>query len=202
MSTRVALYDEGMTARVYQWSNRRKVALINLDMNLAGLQLKVAIPFKSGHKQHILLQTVKLRDESTGSLYLFDASAFDSRAQNETDIKMKATTAVNELVVSKSSALAAKAAHILGVITSHHSCKPIFLDSHSWVCSVDMRSWEDYPLSYSRHFFIPYDWFAGMRDIIRTIADQDIVFARNDELAVIKWGFECEEVVTLGMEAD
>lgn len=50
--------------------------------------------------------------------------------------------------------------------------------------------------SYTRHFFMPYDWFAGTRCPVGGVAGWgDVVFAKNGEVAVITGGFEYAEVV-------
>jgi hypothetical protein len=50
--------------------------------------------------------------------------------------------------------------------------------------------------SYTRHFFIPYDWFAGTRYPVGGVTGRgEVVFAKNGEVAVITGGFEYTEVV-------
>jgi hypothetical protein len=73
----------------------------------------------------------------------------------------------------------------------------VFLDIHSWVCSVHLESTSGASFSYLRHFFVPYDWFSGIRicDIVCAMANDDVVFARNDGIAVIKDGMEYVEIV-------
>ncbi|KAL1968677.1 hypothetical protein VTN77DRAFT_1503 [Rasamsonia byssochlamydoides] len=55
-------------------------------------------------------------------------------------------------------------------------------------------------LSYWRHFFVPYDWFSGTRDVLCAVAQRDILFARNGDVAIIKGGLEYAEQV--GAEVD
>ncbi|KAK4155617.1 hypothetical protein C8A00DRAFT_41803 [Chaetomidium leptoderma] len=76
----------------------------------------------------------------------------------------------------------------------------VFLDNRSWVCSVDLNGAGAGIIgtiaSYARHFFVPYDWFAGTRCPVGGITDHgDIVFARHGDVAVIKGGLDYSEVV-------
>ena len=93
--------------------------------------------------------------------------------------------------------LADYVSHIIGV---SESGKLVFLDTHSWVCSANLESTFGNAVSYSRHFFVPYDWFSGTRDIVSGLARRDVVFARNDDVAIIKGGLVYEEKVDVRLE--
>jgi len=81
---------------------------------------------------------------------------------------------------------------VIGFIRDHF----IFLDHDGWVCSVDMADSLTVPDTYKRHFFLPSDWLSTNDDLLFAITDQqDILFAKDHELAVIKRGLECVEVV-------
>jgi hypothetical protein len=104
-------------------------------------------------------------------------------------------------------------AHVVGV--SHHpptkSGRLVFLDTRSWVCSVDLARLEEGGpnntttttttsrgdiTSYTRHFFMPYNWFAGTPCPVGGVTGRgEVVFAKNGEVAVITGGFEYAEVV-------
>ena len=101
--------------------------------------------------------------------------------------------------------------HISHVIHLSDSSKLIFLDSHSWVSSINLEDFDKFamatpaaegppspPIRYSRHFFVPYDWFSGARDIVCAATMRDILFARNGEVAVIKNGLDYAEEVAVG----
>lgn len=75
--------------------------------------------------------------------------------------------------------------------------KLVFLDTHSWVCSVDLEGPGNSSVSCFRHFLVPYDWFSGTRDVICAVAQRDVLFARNDDVAMIKGGLEYAEKVNV-----
>ena len=46
---------------------------------------------------------------------------------------------------------------------------------------------------------MPYDWFAGTRDVVCAVAQRDVLFARNNDVAVVKGGLEYAEKVNADM---
>lgn len=94
--------------------------------------------------------------------------------------------------------LAALAHYVAYVVGFGNDNDLVFLDTQSWVCSADLESLCNNQVAYTRHFFVPYDWFAGTRDILCAFAGRDVIFARNDRIAVIKGGFEYAEKVVVG----
>ncbi|GFF37660.1 vegetative incompatibility protein HET-E-1 [Aspergillus udagawae] len=55
---------------------------------------------------------------------------------------------------------------------------------------VQEVDWSSSTPAPGRHFFIPYDWVAGSRDVICAVLRRDIIFARNDDLVIIRRGFD------------
>ena len=111
-----------------------------------------------------------------------------------------ADTAVSTplLLVPQLAALARRVAHVIG-LGNNDANQLVFLDTHSWVCSADLETLKSHNgsvIMYSRHFFVPHDWFAGTRDVVCAVAPRrDVLFGRNDHLAVIKGGLEYAEKV-------
>ena len=71
----------------------------------------------------------------------------------------------------------------------------IFLDTNLWVCTVDIEVFprESY---YTRHFFIPHYWVTTDDElVIHVTAQKDVVFVKQDKIAVIKRGFQNGEKV-------
>ncbi|OAG43151.1 hypothetical protein AYO21_02437 [Fonsecaea monophora] len=107
--------------------------------------------------------------------------------------------------------------HVFHVIHLTDTGKLIFLDTNSWVSSIDLDNLDrsvaataaavstprppSPPIQYSRHFFVPHDWFSGTRDIVCATTARDVLFARNGEVAVIKNGLDYEEEVTVGVSS-
>ncbi|MCJ1356503.1 MAG: hypothetical protein MMC33_006498 [Icmadophila ericetorum] len=76
--------------------------------------------------------------------------------------------------------------------------KIVFLDRNLWICSLDLMTFKKNK-SYIRHFFIPLEWISSSGDPLLLInANKDLIFAKNDEITVIKKGFSgIAEVVAL-----
>lgn len=69
----------------------------------------------------------------------------------------------------------------------------VFLGKDDWICSVDPESVQGD--LYSRHFFLPADWLSSnIKLIIEVTQNGDIIFAKRDEVAVIKRGLDNIEV--------
>lgn len=69
----------------------------------------------------------------------------------------------------------------------------LYIDSDSWVCSARISDDADLSLrselpGYTRHFFLPHDWFSGVRGFTSTVIQRhgDIVVGRNNGVVVIQ----------------
>lgn len=91
-----------------------------------------------------------------------------------------------------------EASHIIGVNDAGFL---VFLDRNSWVCSCDLRGVAEAiaqapqaatPLSATRHFFIPHNWFAGRREMIGAVLRKDLILVRGGELAIVRGYMEHE----------
>ena len=207
---------EGAAARIYAWSDWSEVTFVQIITDVTGLQLKNVTSYMSGHRQRILLELSELDGSAdTRGLHLLDATPFSiennpgkeavsetPEARTDTDSvsireEAAASAASIPLFSPQLTALAHHVAHVIGLIDVG---KLVFLDIHSWVCSADLEGLSNGSISYSRHFFVPYDWFSGIRDIICAIVKRDILFARNDDVAIVKGGLEYVENVNVEVE--
>jgi WD40 repeat protein len=85
--------------------------------------------------------------------------------------------------------------HLIGAYGS----KLVFLNKNRWVCSIDVKQTKYN--TYTRHFPIPSDWQSQQRVLKMGVTSKgDVLFARTEEVAVIKRGLEFEEAVTLDRE--
>lgn len=67
----------------------------------------------------------------------------------------------------------------------------VFLHSDNWICSTDPQN----PSNVVRHFFLPADWLTTNIDLmIDMTADGDILFVKEDEVAVIRHGLNNVEL--------
>jgi WD40 repeat protein len=68
--------------------------------------------------------------------------------------------------------------------------KLVFLHSDNWICSTDPEK----PSNVIRHFFLPADWLTSNVDLmIEMTPAENILFAKRDEVAVIKRGLRNRE---------
>lgn len=214
---------EGAVARIYTWKDWSEVACVPLIADIRGLQLKSATLYTSGRRCQILVELCELDGSpDTRGLQLLDSVHFNNvedfspnasiaeAATERRDVDKVSTTTIEQtatadtavstplLLVPQLAALARRVAHVIG-LSNNDANQLVFLDTHSWVCSADLETLKSHKgsfITYSRHFFVPYDWLAGTRDVVCAVAPRrDVLFARNDDLAVIKGGLEYAEKV-------
>jgi WD40 repeat protein len=198
---------DGAAARIYAWSDWSETACLPLSTDTKGLQLKAVISYRPSHRQQILLELSELDGSaSTRALKLLDGASFSiahelvmddiaETALTKEDFNRDSIKAggVDPVVLSPLLVpLAHRVAHVIGL---HENGKIIFLDTHSWVCSTDLKNLGNSSISYVRHFFVPYDWLSGTREIICAILKRNVLFARNDDVLIIKGGLEHVEMV-------
>lgn len=212
-----AIRIDDTAARIYNWTDWSEVVSVCLTADVSRLQLKGVATYKLGPKRRILLDLSELNGAAnTRELYLLDATLFN--VENELKLEalsevVKAKDDIDDLSIREDgsakislpalyrphlAALAHCVAHILGFVDG---CKLVFLDTHSWVCSIDLEGQSGNTITYSRHFFVPYDWLSGTRDVICAVAQRDILFGRNNEVAIVKGGLEYAETITVGIDA-
>jgi hypothetical protein len=198
---------DGAEARIYDWSDWSEIISMPLNIEVTGLQLKSITSYTSTHKQRILLELSELDGSAnTRRLNPFDVASFsvalDSAKENIADpgdAKKNLNTVSNTkkfvdsiVLDSLLDPLTRCVAHVVGV---NDTGKLIFLDTHSWVCSTDLEAINNRSISYTRHFFVPYDWFSGMRDIVCAVLRRNVLFARGGDVVIIKGGLEHVEMV-------
>jgi hypothetical protein len=57
-------------------------------------------------------------------------------------------------------------------------------------------------VDFLRHFFVPRDWFSGARDIISSVSRSDVLFAKNDKVAIVKNGLDHWEQIWMRPETE
>ncbi|KAI1462053.1 WD40 repeat-like protein [Annulohypoxylon moriforme] len=201
---------DSLTAKVYSWSELSEISSITFDINLTGMQLKHIIPQAFQRTYYILLElSEKNGTTETRRVYLFDVLAFDistagsstaTSAALQDDLKSLSISEENDKAVTKFEPLFDTLLQILSNFISHiigfnNAGRLVFLDKQSWVCSVEVENMA----SYSRHFFVPYDWFAGIQNIICGVG-KDVIFARNNDVVIAKGGLEFSERVDIEVD--
>jgi hypothetical protein len=210
---------EGATARIYAWSDWSEVVSVDLNLELIGMQMKNAIPYSSATQQQLVILEISELDcaANTCGLYLLDSSSFAigsnllleadnnrGNIESQADIvsqlteKFKICGVSEPLIGETLSTLSHHVSHIIGPSATN---RIVFLDTHSWVSSFSLNpSEEESKTVYLRHFFVPYDWFSGERHIVSSITQRDIIFARNDDVVIIRGGLEYAQAVNVTRE--
>jgi WD40 repeat protein len=84
----------------------------------------------------------------------------------------------------------------LGMIICITDILVVFLDDDGWLCSLNVGEVGTRLTSYKKHFFLPYDWLSTNDELLFECSEKgDIIFAKEDELAVIRKGLEHGEVI-------
>jgi len=207
---------------IYAWADWAEVRILSLHLDDGSSHLK-NVMFNSVGQKHLLLLESSIQDGSTATnkitVYEMDWAAMPngtetSQLLSENPSNAAATSSQsvsNEVKVVASmeptpvtslgrhlTTFGANIAHIIGL---SESGRIVFLDRSSWLCTA-MLSDDVFALEQGqssptifRHFFIPFDWFAGRRDLVCALAQGDVLLCRGGDLAVIKNGFHLEERV-------
>ena len=189
---------EGTVARVHSWDDLAELACYSI---ITGRwQLKSVIPGAGNGGKYILLGFERDSSPNVCGFSLVDtnnltARPCDSNSKNDDShgpIQVSAPVDPS-LTVLQSATLVQRAAHLISVVDN----LLYFIDTASWVCSMSLNSFRSQPTSYTRHFFLPYDWLAGKKDAQCAVFQRDFLIARNDGVALIKNGLEFAEEVHL-----
>lgn len=211
-----------LTARIYRWRDWAEVGCLVLPTNNEMARLKSLTVYPCGQERRILVELSE-DDGSNKTSHVMILSEPSLVAENETSspaLQHESITALStgqvdngkgkEVMTATSSLAALYAPQITGlsqniahIISIGDSGKLVFLDHCSWVCSADlgatgleaMQGVPSSKIEYFRHFFVPYDWFAGRRDYVCTLAEKDVLFARGGDLAVVRGWLEHAEKV-------
>ncbi|KAK3936654.1 hypothetical protein QBC46DRAFT_418605 [Diplogelasinospora grovesii] len=195
-------------ARVFSWEDWSELTSTTFGVDLAGLQLKSA--YRSAEGQIALELKALDGSAETKSVYQIDCTylpientlaspsveATEASAPSEHSHNPRASPST-WVMMPLSGVVSDRIAHVMGMQAPN---KLVFLDTSSWVCSIELGEQPQdshHPSSYTRHFFVPYDWFAGIKGLVCGINQHDVLIARNDNVAIIKNGLEFMEKITV-----
>ncbi|KAH8801511.1 WD40-repeat-containing domain protein, partial [Xylogone sp. PMI_703] len=213
-----ALCFSNGTVKIYAWGDLSQIFEAQLVIPSADMQLK-SIHFNLLDQMHLAILELcqQYKGPATRGLHLFDATSFNledghpnpsktseppdmiahplSGPANETEVN--AATLLPELFPQEFSIFAKRVSHVIGF---RSTSKLVFLDTDSWICSADLSNLTKGQRFYLRHFFIPYDWFSSDRKLVYALTSNGIIIAKDEEVAIIKDGFEFIEKVDFGNE--
>jgi hypothetical protein len=206
----------------YCWSDWSEFLSIKLPLYNDTAELKSATLYSLGQNQRIMLDvSYSISSVDISKIVIIDAdslvienhnsslllgkdldavAAFNQPATDEDGGRTITTLSSTIPFQSWITVFELSVAHVLGI---DESKKLVFLNQSFWVCSVDLSEIEiaygkrDPMVEVSMHFFIPYDWFAGNRDVVCALAKRDIVLTRGGDLAVVRGGLDHVERVCI-----
>lgn len=175
-------------ASIWSWDTSchpNPLGEIELGGNLKGVQNEnVKNVILSPFSQHMVVEFSKLYDDrSSTQLSVFESRNFHHDTKEISPVH--AFMSVGKRVL-----------HLIGLC----GAKIVFLDRDLWVCSVDTEKGK--AESYVRHFFIPSDWYSQQKQLIIQVSSKgDVLFAKNNEIAIIKNGLDYEEEVSVPLSS-
>ncbi|KAK4209026.1 hypothetical protein QBC37DRAFT_431000 [Rhypophila decipiens] len=186
-------------ADIYDWKGWAKVATLPFSTSIPGLQTKSVLQYTSLAKECRLLLELQEIGGSTETKRLVSLCV--------PKLPLTSTTPQGApITVELPDKICRHVSHVVGIQATGSSNRLVFLDGNSWVCSVDLnvgmtvssaKTVKEATSSYTRHFFVPYDWFAGSRRLLGAMAsNKNVIFARNGDIAVVKGGLDFSEPVS------
>jgi hypothetical protein len=206
----------------YCWSDWSEISSFALPLDNETAELKNATLYSLGPKRRIMLDLLHPGSSATiNRIAIIDA---DCLAIGKPDIsvflgkQLDPAVALRQIAPDNTenmvttSSLAAppclqmtafelSIAHVIGI----HGSKLVFLNRSFWMCSVDLsesrleivQSKDSPRTEVFQHFFVPYHWFAGKRDIVCALEKRDIMLTRGGDLAVIRGGLDYAERICI-----
>ncbi|KAL2268697.1 hypothetical protein VTJ83DRAFT_3543 [Remersonia thermophila] len=135
------------------------------------------------HGEQLVVELALRYEQSTTDMLVFSLPPTDSKSWI-----LQPAQGFNE-------GLGKKIRHVIG----GYGSRLVFLDSQRWVCSVDAGLIES--RSYVRHFPVPSDWQNQQRKLLMAVTRKgEILFVRQNEVAIISRGLEFGEKLEVGAE--
>lgn len=221
-SPRHMVYIDNVSIHIYRWKDWSEVKSLSIETGDHFAFLKSSHQYVLRKEKKILLELAdKDGSTRTNALITLTIPPMISRLGGNAGMDTKPASVLSSAVRSsqamvekdviaishplamlgvKIAVLAQRVAHVVGIVEPN---RVVFIDSSSWLCSADLddsdRAVGDESLPAAsdvfRHFFIPYDWFAGRRDIVCGLVQRDVILARGGDLAIVRGGFEHSERV-------
>jgi WD40 repeat protein len=175
--------------RIYSWSKLQQItsAPIQVDFDLSPeFELK-AVYTGWGDRILITEYSDSIRVRSMTRFFLWDVASL-----TPTTTSIKPHTALQSFGDRLASLIGTQGTMIECLNGSNSSV--LFLNHDGWICSVNME--DRLPEHYQRHFFLPNDWLSTNDQVlIRCTRSNEIVFVKEDEVAIIRRGLDCVELM-------
>lgn len=195
------------TADIYTWKEWTQVVSVDLGTSLVGLQIKSSARYTCARETRVLLELEEI-DGSADTKQILSVTLSATQSYHDMEATSQSSTASNPVATVLPINILRRVAHVIGIHATPSSSKMMFLDTNSWVCSIDLGtvlspSSAGMCKSYTRHFFVPYDWFAGSRRLSGLVTPtRGVVFGKGGDVSVVKGGLDFSEVVSLESMSD
>lgn len=201
---------DGTEVCTYYWDDWYRVSSGSLPLG-SSVEPKNAISYCIGKKHRIVADLMCPNSSAKSSRIAIINASFlapanrDYNSQEKSDVVLTVSQANAAMVPTPEIAIQPQIiqsrlgiAHIIGI---HESGRLVFLNRYFWVCSLDLGNSaletteckESVSVEVTEHFSIPYDWFAGKKDIVCAVVKRDILLIRGGDLVVIRDGLQNAE---------
>jgi WD40 repeat protein/nucleoside-triphosphatase THEP1 len=191
---------------LYKWLDWSLMSTTTLKLDMTGFQMKRIIHYMIGRNRKLLLEMSELHGGAdTRRVLSLDSmnttvSLIAPAADSTDTVGGAEQLSRGSFELSKAQLPPILASHISHIIDISSAQKMIFLDRQYWLCTLTLDQNIGKSTQYTRHFYVPNDWFSGSRGIIATLSERDVVFARSDGVAIVHGGFEFSSTVTVSAE--
>ena len=199
----IVLQVDDNSVRIYKWHDWSLVSSISVSIEMTGFQMKRIVPYMVDRNHKLLLEVSELHGGAdTRGVYLLDLTQMTVPSVTFTSQSKAVTVGAEQFPIRASGTqlpplIVSLISHIIGLSETQ---KLIFLDRQSWVCSIALEQKSSKSIQYTRHFFVPFDWFSGSRGIVATVSGHHVIFARNDGVAVVHGGFDFTYAISIPTE--
>lgn len=192
---------------IYCSSSWEIIQNVSIDENPTNAQLKRVFP---SHDQRLLITEYSERDGPSGTravrIFGPDVLKIPQKQTQKTDSPDDRRSSSASTISWPDAIMAKHISHVIGTAVPN---RLVFLDKESWVSSIEICTYTT-PKTYLRHFYVPYDWFSGAKDIICALTSEKrsntvdwvVLLVKNCELAVIRGGFQSADERTLTFHTD
>lgn len=192
------------SVEIYAWADWSQVSCINMSFGV-NVTLTSSTLCAFGDRHSICLELYD-RDYGTRAMRLLDNDTLMlSVLPGATKDQASGTVGHDQQNQSLSAGskalgdrhLAAISTYVERIIGFTGAGTMVFLDNHSWVCSVAVEQTLKGQVQYRRHFFIPSEWFTSPLATICALSGRNVLIARNDSLVCVKGGLDYSEELTI-----
>lgn len=198
-STEHAVRLDGRQIQLFTWKELKCIQTVHFDGYHAGQTLRGVFCYQStADKEGLLLFELLGNRNSAAAPKLIIVDLMNMIGEEEVGAVSSQETTDSapalgrlSLSVGPCRTLSCTFDRILRILdVDHGTGRVVYLDLQSWVCSAHINDLMKADVPAKRHFFVPYNWVSASSGAVSGVFTRDIVFGRNDELAVVRGGLD------------